>query len=128
MLKSNINYKYIYIQNKPHINFKNKKIFKIPSNFMIQKIDIKYEIKDNKLSHIFTSDIKDNKINLLDTIFPPNKATMYTPSSKGYRLYIKCLIYFILTNRQENKIWLEKKARFKRDYRIDYNRFFKIMF
>ena len=120
MLKSNINYKNIYIQNKPHINSKTKKIedLKVPSNFMIQKVDIKYEIKENKLSHIFTSDIKDNKINLLDTIFPPNKATMYAPSTKGSRLYIKGLIYFILTNGQENKIWLEKKAGLKRDYRI----------
>ena len=116
MLKSNINYKNIYIQNKPHINSKTKKIedLKVPSNFMIQKVDIKYEIKENKLSNIFTSDIKDNKINLLDTIFPPNKA----PSTKGSRLYIKGLIYFILTNGQENKIWLEKKAGLKRDYRI----------
>ena len=85
---------------------------------MIQKVDIKYEIKENKLSHIFSLDIKDNKINLLDTIFPPNKPTMYAPSSKGSRLYIKGLIYFILTNGQENKIWLEKKAGLKRDYRI----------
>ena len=39
MLKSNINYKNIYIQNKPHINSKTKKIedLKVPSNFMIQK-------------------------------------------------------------------------------------------
>ena len=50
---------------------------------MIQKVDIKYEIKENKLSHIFISDIKDNKINLLDTIFPPNKATMYALPQKG---------------------------------------------
>jgi midasin (ATPase involved in ribosome maturation) len=43
---------------------------------------------------------------------------MYAPFTKGSRLYIKGLIYFILTNGQENKIWLEKKTGLKRDYRI----------
>jgi hypothetical protein len=111
MLKSNINYKNIYIQNKPHINSKTKKIedLKVPSNFMIQKVDIKYEIKENKLSHIFTSDIKDNKINLLDTIFPPNKATMYAPSTKGSRLYIKDLIYLFLQMVKKIKYGLKKR-------------------
>ena len=64
MLKSNITYKNIYIQNKSHTNSKTKKIenIKVP-NFMIQKVDIKYEVKEN-ISNIFTSEIKDNKVNL----------------------------------------------------------------
>ena len=43
---------------------------------------------------------------------------MYTPSVKGTRLYLVGLVKYMITGGQENKIWLEKKACLKRDYRI----------
>ena len=43
---------------------------------------------------------------------------MYAPSIKGTRLYLVGLVKFIITSGQDNKIWLEKKAGLKRDYRI----------
>ena len=57
-------------------------------------------------------------INDINSTFPPNKPSLYAPSVKGTKLYIIGLINFILTHRQDNKIWLEKKAGFKRDYRV----------
>ena len=56
--------------------------------------------------------------NLLDIIFPPNKPTLYAPSNKGIKINISGLLNFFMTHGQENKIWLEKKARLKKDYRI----------
>ena len=53
-----------------------------------------------------------------DNIFPPNKPSMFTPSVKGTRLYLIGLVKYMITGGQENKIWLEKKACLKRDYRI----------
>jgi PAX-interacting protein 1 len=41
-----------------------------------------------------------------------------TPYTKGNRIYMPGLIKFWLTDEQENKIWLEKIAGLKRDYRV----------
>ena len=64
------------------------------------------------------NELKDIKINEISIVFPPNKPSMYIPSIKGNRLNIIGLINFVLTNGQDNKIWLEKKGGLKRDYRI----------
>ena len=54
----------------------------------------------------------------IDDIFPLNKPTLYAPSTKGTKLNISGLLNFFMTHGQEAKIWLEKKERLKRDYRI----------
>ena len=54
----------------------------------------------------------------LDFVFPQNKHSMYSPSSKGTRLYLMGLINFCITHGQDNKIWLEKNKGLKRDYRV----------
>ena len=43
---------------------------------------------------------------------------MYAPSIKGTRLYLVGLVKYIITGGQDNKIWLEKKACLKKDYRV----------
>lgn len=55
---------------------------------------------------------------LIDDMFPPNKPTLYAPSNKGTRLNFSGLLNFFITNGQDDKIWLEKKDRLKKDYRI----------
>ena len=55
---------------------------------------------------------------LIDEMFPPNKPTLYAPSNKGTKLNFSELLNFFITNGQENKIWLEKKDRLKKDYRV----------
>ena len=54
----------------------------------------------------------------IEDIFPPNKPTLYAPSTKGTKLYLSGLLNFLITKGQENKIWLEKKDRLKKDYRV----------
>ena len=58
------------------------------------------------------------KLELLDLIFSPNKPSMFSPSSKGTRLYLMGLINFCITHGQDNKIWLEKNKGLKKDYRV----------
>jgi hypothetical protein len=53
-----------------------------------------------------------------EVIFSPNKPSQMAPSTKGNRIYLPGLIKFCLTDGQENKIWLEKIAGLKRDYRV----------
>ena len=55
---------------------------------------------------------------LIDDMFPPNKPTLYAPSSKGTKLNFSGLLNFFITNGQDDKIWLEKKDRLKKDYRV----------
>lgn len=53
-----------------------------------------------------------------ELIFAPNKPSQMAPSTKGSRLFLPGLIKFCITDGQENKIWLEKIAGLKRDYRV----------
>jgi PAX-interacting protein 1 len=53
-----------------------------------------------------------------EAIFVPNKPSQMAPSTKGRMLYIPGLIKFCLTDGQEKKIWLEKIAGLKRNYRV----------
>ena len=55
---------------------------------------------------------------IIDDLFPPNKPTLYAPSTKGTKLNFSGLLNFFITKGQENKIWLEKKDRLQKDYRI----------
>ena len=55
---------------------------------------------------------------LIDDMFPPNKPTLYAPSNKGTKLNFSGLLNFFITNGQDDKIWLEKKDRLKKDYRV----------
>ena len=58
------------------------------------------------------------KLEYIEFVFTPNKPSMYSPSTKGTRLYLMFLINFCITNGQDNKIWLEKNKGLKEDYRI----------
>ena len=51
-------------------------------------------------------------------IFPPNKPSQFTPSIKGSIFYFPGLIKFILTQGQDSKIFLEKKAGLIRSYSV----------
>lgn len=51
-------------------------------------------------------------------MYSPNKPSMYSPSTKGIRLYLMGLINFCITHGQDNKIWLEKNKGLKKDYRV----------
>ena len=66
----------------------------------------------------FENNIEKNNLKLIEEIFPPNKPTLYAPSTKGTKLNFSGLLNFLLTEGQDNKIWLEKKERLKKDYRI----------
>ena len=66
-------------------------------------------------SHQITSEMK---LEYIDFVFTPNKPSMYSPSTKGTRLYLMGLINFCITHGQDNKIWLEKNKGFKKDYRV----------
>ena len=71
------------------------------------------------LEKLFSNQItSDLKLEYIDFIFTPNKPSMYSPSTKGTRLYLMGLINFCITHGQDNKIWLEKNKGFKKDYRV----------
>ena len=63
-------------------------------------------------THPMTSEIK---LEYLEFVFLPNKPSMYSPSTKGTRLYLPGLVNFCITNGQDNKIWLEKNKGLKKD-------------
>ena len=96
----------------PSLNISNYYDIRIP--------ETEIEIENNL--DIFLTEFNQNLPNitqqLLDDIFPPNKPTLYVPSTKGTKLNISGLLNFFMTHGQEAKIWLEKKERLKRDYRI----------
>ena len=119
-----------FVQNKSHIpskeKYKNEEL-KINYPYMCNKVECEdedYPIeqieKDTKIaldimfSEPTSSEIK---LELLDYIFTPNKPSMFSPSSKGTRLYLMGLINFCITHGQDNKIWLEKNKGLKKDYR-----------
>lgn len=71
------------------------------------------------LEKIFNNSIaSEMKLEYIEFVFTPNKPSMYSPSTKGTRLYLMGLINFCITNGQDNKIWLEKNKGFKKDYRV----------
>ena len=77
--------------------------------YKIDQID-----KDTKssLENLFANPItSEMKLEYIEFIFSPNKPSMYSPSTKGTRLYLMGLINFCITHGQDNKIWLEKKIK-----------------
>ena len=111
-----------YLRNKPHIpsNINRLKERDIPliHPFIVKSINISSLIDEKSIDKLTKFENKGVFLDLVDTIFPPNKPSMYAPSIKGTRLYLVGLVKFIITGGQDNKIWLEKKAGLKRDYRI----------
>ena len=120
-----------FVQNRRHIDSKGKyKIEDIPvkNPFMTLRgecYDEEYKLdqidKDTKsvLESIFTNPIaSEMKLEYIEFIFSPNKPSMYSPSTKGTRLYLMGLINFCITHGQDNKIWLEKNKGLKKDYRV----------
>jgi hypothetical protein len=84
--------------------------------YKLEKID--QETKST-LENLFTNKItSEMKLEYIEFIFSPNKPSMYSPSTKGTRLYLMGLINFCITHGQDNKIWLEKNKGLKKDYRV----------
>ena len=120
-----------FVQNRRHIDSKGKyKIedFVIKNPYMTLRgecYDDEYKIdqidKDTKstLENLFANPItSEMKLEYIEFIFSPNKPSMYSPSTKGTRLYLMGLINFCITHGQDNKIWLEKNKGLKKDYRV----------
>ena len=82
-------------------------------------LDMIFKDTNFALEKLFTHPIaSEMKLEYLDFIFSPNKPSMYSPSTKGTRLYLMGLINFCITHGQDNKIWLEKNKGLKKDYRV----------
>ena len=120
-----------FVQNRRHIDSKGKyKIedITVKNPFMTLRgecYDEEYKLEkidqDTKstLENLFTNKItSEMKLEYIEFIFSPNKPSMYSPSTKGTRLYLMGLINFCITHGQDNKIWLEKNKGFKKDYRV----------
>ncbi len=87
-------------------------IIKITQNFMvknIKNIEKEENIIDISKENNFIENLPEINNQLKNSIFVPNKPTIYAPSNRGNRLYLLGLINFCLTNGQDNNIWLEKK-------------------
>ena len=121
-LKYSVSDEDFYLKNKPHIPSNINKIkereITINHPFIVKSINFSSPIEEKLLDKLSKFENKGVILDLIDTIFPPNKPSMYAPSVKGTRLYLVGLVKFIITAGQENKIWLEKKAGLKRDYRV----------
>ena len=121
-LKYSIDDQDFYLKNKPHVpsNINKIKEREIPliHPFLVKSINLSPSIDEKQLDKLSKFENKGVLLDLVDMIFPPNKPSMYAPSVKGTRLYLVGLVKFIITGGQDNKIWLEKKAGLKRDYRI----------
>lgn len=92
--------------------------FQITSNYLV---NCKTDSDDKKLNDLNQDIISHQKAaneQWKEVIFTPNKPSQMAPSTKGTKLYIQGLIKFCLTDGQENKIWLEKIAGLKRNYRV----------
>ena len=120
-----------FVQNNYHIPSKNKYIiedFNIKNPFSTFKgecLDNNYNSQaiseDTKsvLEKLFSSNTTtEMKLEYIEFVFPPNKPTLYSPSTKGSKLYLMGLINFCITHGQDNKIWLEKNRGLKKDYRV----------
>ena len=126
-----INKNDFFVQNRIHIPSKGKYKLEdiiIKNPFLTSKgecINEEYNLEQidkdtkEKLDKIFIDTMSSEmKLEYLEFIFPPNKPSMYSPSTKGTRLYLMGLINFCITHGQDNKIWLEKNKGFKRDFRV----------
>ena len=129
--KEIIGVKDYFVQNRIHIPSKGKyklEDIKVKNPFSVilgrcrddeynnEQID-----RDSKsaLEKFFSNPIgSEMKLEYIEFIFTPNKPSMYSPSTKGTRLYLMGLINFCITHGQDNKIWLEKNKGFKKDYRV----------
>lgn len=104
--------------------------FKISSNKIepfYTNIIINESLKERNLYSSFHSElykissmmIDQSNIQEMSTfIFPPNRPTQYAPSSDGTLFYFPGLIRFLLTQGQDTKIFLEKKAGLTKSYSI----------
>ena len=114
---------FVFVQNNYHIQSKNKykEEMKLNTIFYPSKIDYKDENEENRiklsLSKILEP-LESIQLNQMASFFPPNKPSTYAPSIKGTKFNILGLMNFCLTNGQYKKIYLEKIAGLKRDYRI----------
>ena len=90
----------------------------IINSYEIKASDAIYDQNLKLFLNQFNQNLPNISQQIIDEIFPPNKPTLYVPSTKGNKLNISGLLNFFITHGQENKIWLEKKERLKRDYRI----------
>ena len=121
-LKYSIDDPEFYLRNKPHIpsniNKIKEKDIQLIHPFSTKNINLTSEPDEKLLDKLSRPENKGVSFDLIDSIFPPNKPSMYAPSVKGTRLYLVGLVKFIITGGQDNKIWLEKKAGLKRNYRI----------
>ena len=123
--------KNFFVQNRIHIPSKGKyklEDIKVKNSFLSFKdicYDEEYNLeqidKDAKSSieKLFSNPItSEMKLEYIEFIFTPNKPSMFSPSTKGTRLYLMGLINFCITHGQYNKIWLEKNKGLKKDYRV----------
>ena len=107
-----------YLSNEPHKPSNiNSKLTEKDIN-LIHPFKIKAVNGDKLMDKFSKFEVKGLNLDLFDNIFPPNKPSMFAPSVKGTRLYLVGLVKYMITGGQENKIWLEKKAGLKRDYRM----------
>ena len=121
-LKYSIDDPDFYLKNRPHVSSNINKIkerdFPLIHLFLVKTINLSTSIDEKLLDKLSKFENRGVLLDLIDIIFPPNKPSMYAPSVKVTRLYLVGLVKFIITGGQDNKIWLEKKAGLKRDYRI----------
>ena len=113
----------IFVQNNFHVQskYKYKDNIQINSTFYPTKIEYTSEKEENNIKTIMSKildSLENVQLNQINSFFPPNKPSMYAPSIKGTKFNIIGLINFCLTNGQYNKIYLDKIAGLKRDYRI----------
>ena len=112
-LKYSIDDPEFYLRNKPHIpsniNKIKEKDIQLIHPFSTKNINLTSEPDEKLLDKLSRPENKGVSFDLIDSIFPPNKPSMYAPSVKGTRLYLVGLVKFIITGGQDNKIWLEKK-------------------
>ena len=121
-LKFSIDDQDFYLKNNQHtpsnINKIKEREISLIHPFLVRLINLSPLIDEKELDKLSRFENKGVLLDLVDMIFPPNKPSMYAPSVKGTRLYLVGLVKFIITGGQDNKIWLEKKAGLKRDYRV----------
>lgn len=84
--------------------------------------DIDIELINDFLQKLISAShsLFDNSIlqDISALVFPPNKPSQYTPSENGNIFYFPGLMKFILTQGQDSKIFLEKKAGFIKSYSV----------
>lgn len=91
--------------------------FQITSNYLVSN-KTEDEENLNEMNKDIVNFSKPKNDQWKEVIFAPNKPSQYAPSTRGTKLYLQGFIKFCITDGQENKIWLEKIAGLKRNYRI----------